>query len=568
MREQTLKKAIFKRFAIVILLTAVLSSLLSSVFLAVKEEEQVRILVEQKCKLASYQYEKNHSAKELSQIVEGDRITIISQTGDVLDDSEHTPSEMENHRDRYEVINATKEKVATQNRTSQTLSHPYMYGAIVLKDNTILRLAHPYNGLFYNIISHLPALIISFLLVALLCFFINQNLNKKIVSPLEDFSRQISLENYDNLKSESGYLEINQITRKIKKLLESLKKARIEIEEQNDKTNFILSNMSEGVVFLDQSKKVTLMNQSAERIFEIDQSVVGHSLTFFTKEKALISAVEEAISQRVFSVIDLSVGNSTYSVHVSPVDDKEAKKVEGVTLFLVDVGKERENERQRTEFFSNASHELKTPITSVLGFSEMLQNGSLSEDKKEKIYSHLVTETKRMNQLINDILTISRLESGIVKEEQKPVELTQLATEVVEILRPQAKGQEILLEIEKSPIFVYAGHRQLQDIFNNLIENAMKYNKEQGKIWVVVKKREGRVDISVKDTGIGIAKEAQKRIFERFYRVDSGRTKTTGGTGLGLAIVKHIVLSLRGKIHLESEPNVGTEVVVSLPLYE
>lgn len=295
MREQTLKKAVFTRFIIIIFVTAILSSLISSVFLGFKEEEQVRELVEQNCKLAAYQYKQNPSAKALSNILEGDRVTIIAPDGNVIDDSSVAPETMENHKDRYEVGNAQRDKVATESRRSETLEEPFMYGAIVLDDGNILRLAHGYTGVLNNIVGHLPAAGISFVFVALLSLLITGRFIKNIVTPLDELVSRISTEEYHAISEEQGYYEINKITERIQSLLESLQRARSEIEEQNKKREFILSSMSEGVVFLDENCNVTLMNRSAEAVFGVNHNIIGSSFHTFTQEEMVVEAIEKAL---------------------------------------------------------------------------------------------------------------------------------------------------------------------------------------------------------------------------------------------------------------------------------
>lgn len=561
----TMRKAVYGRFLAIILVTALLSGGISAVAAAIWNENQVKDNLVQLCKIAQYQYEMNAEAAHLSSVLDGERVTIISPEGAVLDDSQGNLDNMGNHAGREEIETAREGFVTTASRRSETLGQPFMYAAIKLEDGNILRLARGYGGIMEGLLNQFPLFLLTFFIVAAAAALIARAFTRKILSPLDQFTDRVAAGNYTTLKENSGYYEIDKITGRIRNLLSKLTQSQQEVMKQHEKTAFLLSNMSEGFILLDAERNISLLNSSAEHIFGRTEPLENKNLLTLTRDSKLESAVEGAIHHHTSTVFDWKANDTIYSVHISPVSGAYVdSNGNGATIMLIDVGSERTSQKQRSEFFSNASHELKTPITTVMGLSELLAQGMLKEENKEKIYIRIHTEAKRMSNLINDILSISRLESGVATEPIEYINMKEVAQEVLQSLQPLADAGQITLTLDCATCSIYASRRQIREILNNLVENAIKYNKPGGRVELKIQEEQSQIRILVSDTGIGIPQEAQPRIFERFYRVDSGRSKEVGGTGLGLSIVKHIVRSLDGEIDLKSNPQAGTQIAVCL----
>jgi len=563
-----MRKAIYLRFIIIIIITALIGGLVSAIFFATENEKKAEEYVARICNIVSYQYYINSDAKYLAEVTGGERVTIIAADGTVLDDSISDPKTMENHLAREEVKYAKEGEITTAKRASQTLGEPYMYAATMTADGNIIRISHSYGGFLRSIAYLTPVILISFILVAILAIFLAGAFTKNIISPLENFADTLALGKYDELEQKNAYYEIEKIISKIKDLLKRLSDSQNEIGAQHEKINFILSNMDEGFILLDDEKNIRLCNNSAQRIFGLKTDPNMQNIVTAVRNAKIINAVDMAIAENSSTVFDLQLNNTDYSVHVSPVSSEyvgtETDK-NGATILLLDVGAERKSQRQRSEFFANASHELKTPITSIMGFSEILSNNLVKQNEQKQIHERIYTESKRIGNLIDDILTISRLESGVTTNVDESIDVKKVVTEVVNSLTPRAKALGATINTECDTSYISANYRQIYELVSNLAENAIKYNKPNGQVNISVKNTADRAVITVSDTGIGIPPAAQGRIFERFYRVDTGRSKSVGGTGLGLAIVKHIVVSLGGEINLKSQVAEGTNITVSLP---
>ncbi len=561
-----MRKAVYIRFVIVIFATALFSGIVSAVFSAVDEENKVRDRTAQLCEIALYEYETHKSAGEISAVLGGERVTVISPDGSIAEDSETDAASMENHLGRPEVQKANTGNVTTDSRISGTLGSPFMYAAIKTQDGNILRVAHRYGGIWSNLYNQLPVFLITFFVCAVIMLFVANALTKRIVRPLEEFTDRISGGDYKEMPVNTGYYEIDRITMKIKDLLNEIGKTKSEVELQQEKTAHILSNINEGFILLDDEKNIVTINNSACEIFGVSEDVLGSNIYRLVRNRRIEEAVDAAVAGTASS-FDYKTDYTIYSVHVSTVrGEYVSSDKNGVVILFVDVGAERISQAQRSEFFTNASHELKTPITTLMGLSEMLESGMLDNEKKQQVYGRIHRETVRISTLINDILTISRLEANMTQEQKAEVNLAEIAREVAGSYEAQAAEAEVKLSVKAEDVIVMANRTKLWDLLNNLVDNAIKYNKPNGTVDVNVSSINHSAIIKVKDSGIGIEREEQNRIFERFYRVDTNSGKIIKGTGLGLSIVKHVVNSLGGTIFLTSEIGRGTEITVRLPL--
>lgn len=363
------------------------------------------------------------------------------------------------------------------------------------------------------------------------------------------------------------YDELNVIVDSAVKLSQKIERTVEKLSLERNKIQYILENMEEGLILLDEEENVLTINQSAKRFLHCAKEPRGTNLVHYTIQVDLLQGVTDALEQGKNALFDFTTQDKrVVCAHISRTGAGVLhEQRRGAIILLIDVTSDRHARKMRQDFFSNASHELKTPVTSIQGFAELLEAGvAQDETARREFVKRIEKEARNMNHLISDILMISQLESEF-PQEKTPVRVDQIAREVLDSLAPLINQMEITSQVSLFPAEMRANGQQMWELLNNLVSNAVKYNRPGGCVSVVVKKAEARVYITVEDTGIGIPLESQNRIFERFYRVDKGRSKRMGGTGLGLAIVKHIVQFYHGGIELTSKIDEGTKIQVWLP---
>ena len=427
----------------------------------------------------------------------------------------------------------------------------------------------------------LPVILLSLLIVGALAFFLSGKLSRRIIKPLLEFSEKIDItsgnENLESLSIGVEYEELLPLASRFDNLKEKLIKHLTEQKDESNKIRLILDKMREGVVVLNQTKDVLLINKSAikhlglaqfipEKIDKLSQEIdTDKNILFYTRNIELNQAIDEVINSGETCILNMPEGVFTEKAlrfYVSPVI--ESIGILGAAIIIRDVTEIIRAENIRSEFVANVSHELKTPVTSIKGFAEILSgNADASVKKHSKI---ILEQAERLLELVDDILLLSEVESKTKDSDMKQVNVTQTIREAISVLEAQASGKGIKFNFSSDKdIFYFANRNTLFELILNLLDNAIKYNKLNGKVEIGIFETADELKISIFDNGIGIPKNDLLRIFERFYRVDKSRSKKSGGTGLGLSIVKHIVELYRGKIIVESEENEYTKVSVTLP---
>ncbi|MCL2088628.1 MAG: ATP-binding protein [Oscillospiraceae bacterium] len=562
-----MKKAIYFRLIALTFVAVLVCSFIAAMIYALGTQNQTKIWLTKLTLSAAENYKHDSDVHMLSRAAGGNRVTIIGQDGEVLADSETNSVEMESHAEREEVQYAKTGGVIIVMRTSSTTGQKFMYAAIKTQDGNVLRLAHGYSGLLYNLAVQLPAILTAIVTALILSLFLAGRFTKTVTRPLEKMVDALSAHEYDKPSEyKSPYYEIDKMMQTLQDLLQRISDSKIKLQDEQKKIDTILGSIAEGFVLVNSRRNILLCNNSAREFLGAGSQTRLNDIYNLTRDKTIGNALQSAIDSTQSSVFDLrSDGDRTINVYISP--SKVADNEMGATMLLVDVTTERRLEQQKRDFFSNASHELKTPITSILGFSEMLNKDMVkSQEEKADIMSRIETEAKRMSELIGDILTISKLETNREDREHTEVDFGRVITDAVSSLSPVKDDTAITINTDFDDILYRADRRQLYELCINLIENAVKYNKPNGSVDITLKKQGRSVVLTVKDTGIGIPLEYQPRVFERFYRVDYGRDKKVGGTGLGLSIVKHIAGIYGGKISLQSKKDEGTAVTVWLPV--
>ncbi|MEF9853253.1 MAG: ATP-binding protein [Hydrogenoanaerobacterium sp.] len=508
------------------------------------------------------------------------RITVLSKTGEVLGDSFFDKAAMENHADRPEVKQAMAAGTGYEKRSSETFGKPMIYVAM-RKGNIIYRIAAPVDSINATIMDLFPAFLAGLVLALLIAPFLAASTAKTLTKPLKDVAAALKNLDSDSLDGDSYDVqlpvpseeELQPIIATINTLTQHISQTVRELSDQKEKTEYLIGSMENGLILVGGDLKVLQINSAAEHFLGENREVVGKKLLLLTRRKKLVDAVKNAIENGASSLFDVDGGeqmNGILSVQVTPVHSEwlERGKRSGAVVLLTDVTVLRQNENMRSEFVANASHELKTPITSIGGFAELLAGGVVKEP--EKVQEYLVrikSETQRMALLIDDILRLSCIENGADDEKAyEPVHLKEQIDELAENLQPQLTAHDIRLEVQAEDIVINAVPDEMETLMQNLLDNAVKYNREGGTVKVTLERCGGALRFVVADTGIGIPYEDRARIFERFYRVDKGRSRKVGGTGLGLAIVKHVVSKYGGELILQSDEGKGTTISVTLPI--
>ena len=568
-------KAIYKRVIVIVLIalamySAIFSYLYSSYTLKETKSQMIDIIN----KIDKYvDYDNLQSSiLEIQSFIQlkDPRITIISPNGDVIAETDKELGKLENHNNRPEIISAEDGKVGVIIRYSESLKQGMLYIAKKSKDtNNTIRLAIPYSNKLVFIETLLPTSIITISITLILAMIISKRAMKKFTKPLQELTNEIlKIQSGEDLKlNHYEYKELDAISNAINTLSERIEKAMDSITEINRRTEYILDNMKDGLVFIDHKKNVIGINSSAREIFDCQNKKKFLNIIHYTRNMEIVEAVNNAINLRKDSIFDISLEDERIiSVHISRVMKGVIEKDHGgAIILLIDVTAIRKNEQMRETFFANASHELKTPITSIKGYSELLTSGiPYSEEQKKEFLTIIGKETDNITGLINDILAISRIESGRGRKDKSEFNIKLMLEDMTKEFEPMLKENNLKIEVFCNDIVIYEEKSKFYTLFNNLISNAIKYNVPNGKVCVTLAKVYNKICIEVSDTGIGIPKVDQGRIFERFYRVDKGRSKKVGGTGLGLAIVKHIVNYYNGTITLESEVDKGTTIKLEL----
>lgn len=480
------------------------------------------------------------------------RITLIDSNGKVTYESDADINNMDNHKDRPEIIAAQRTGSGESVRYSNTLENDTLYYAILLDDGNILRVSRQTHSILNLFLGVLPLVIGIGAIIFLLCLLLSNALAERIITPIEKAATNIeSLENnivYDELIPFAKQIKIQNI--RILKQMEH-------IEQEKNKIQMIMENMSEGFLLLSIDKVILTINHSAISLLSsIDKDYLGKNILYLSRNEILNRSIECAVRGESVSN-DIFINGSYIQVFSNPVYDKD--RIIGVMCILLDVTVKKENEKIRREFTANVSHELKTPLTSISGYAELIESGIARQEDTKDFAQKIHNEATRLILLINDIIKLSELEDPRIELQLEQVDLLEIAKEVQNSILVPAQKKKVNINVLGESSEVLANRSMMEELIYNLCDNAIRYNKTNGSVTVTVKTENRSVILSVEDTGIGIPEEHQERIFERFYRVDKSRIKATGGTGLGLSIVKHIVQQHNAKITLNSTVNIGTD---------
>lgn len=553
-------KSILRYFIAILVIALLISSCLSTMLISNSLLDTTKKDMLYSLKLIDYaldyQKELEPQIEELNPFAYSDetRISIIDKQGNVVADTYSKEIDV-NHLNREEVQQALQNKEGYASRKSETTGENLLY-VTYLNHDYILRLSIPYHGIMQNLPALIPGLSLSAIISFMIAYIFSRRLAYRISRPMVEISESLDHMSDDfrfRLKT-YDYQEFNTIVDTIHNLSHRLRKSMREVQLEKTKIDEILKQMNEGFVLLDEKNYVLSINSQAIRI--LGNIKMKDYIFDYLYYPDLIHALKNDI---VNQEIEIKMNHSIYACYISRIDL-------GTTLLFVDITASKKAEKMRSEFFSNVSHELKTPMTSIKGYSDLLAQGYIQDEtQKLNMLNKIQDEVNSMSTLINDILMLSRIENMDIKVEMMPMKMRAIVEDVLESYQAEMMQHHIQVHCDFADVTYIGNHQQIYTLFNNLIGNAIKYNKDDGDVFVEVKEEGHAIRIRVKDTGIGIPLADQGRVFERFYRVDKGRSKQRGGTGLGLAIVKHIVLHYKGTIQLQSELDKGTMIEIVLP---
>ena len=486
---------------------------------------------------------------------DSERITYIDTDGTVLYDNRSKTDDMENHLDREEIQEAMENGSGMAVRESDTLSQRTLYYAIRLNDGTVLRVSSTQYSLTGLLGGMIQPLLIILIVMLILAGFLASRLAKNIVNPLN----QLDL---DHPEENQTYEEVAPLLTKINRQQKSLQAEITQAKRQQEEFSIITDNMEEGFLVIDSHTEVLSYNSSALKLLGAREQDARQSVLALNRSESFQKTVERVLGgQHVISNQEFQ--GITCQVAANPVF--QDGKVTGAVILILDVTEKMKGEQMRREFTANVSHELKTPLTSISGFAEIISDGFVKPEDTKKFAGRIFKEAQRLITLVNDVIKISQLDEGKLPYEKEEVDLYQAVRETFLRIEDHAKAEGVHLYLYGPHIKTNTVKTILDEIIYNLCDNGVKYNKKGGSLTVTISQEGEQPVITVEDTGIGISEEDQKRIFERFYRVDKSHSKAIGGTGLGLSIVKHGSMFLGADMKVESTLGEGSKFILILP---
>lgn len=543
-----MKKKLFKNILLSMIVTL---TVCMSLMILVLNKNFVKIEIGQLAKeatLASSGVE-NDGESYLESINDPDyRITWLDSAGNVLYDTQVNSATMENHSSREEFKKAMSEGEGSSIRYSSTMLQQNIYYAVKLNDNTVLRVAETYDSVLSLTLRLLTPILWIYILAIAISGFLANYLAKRISKPINEID-------LDHPLSKPSYEEIQPLLKRVDSQNKQIKKQMDDLHQKKKEFNSVTDNISEGLILLNKENEVVSINNAARQLFQTeDQNVILSTEEIKDLiEKAKQGKEAETILRKDEAIIRV-IANPIYSHSVFT----------GISILAFDVTNTYEAERTRKEFTANVSHELKTPLQTIMGSAELLQNHLVKQDDIPSFYEKIHQESSRMLTLIDDIIRLSQLDESSQVEENT-LRINDSAKEAINSLKESAKKKNIQIQTNLNEAFIKANSRLIYEIIYNLIDNAIRYSNNDSSIEVSTYTDIHHAYLKVKDNGIGIPLEDQSRIFERFYRVDKSHSRATGGTGLGLSIVKHAVKLSHGTIALESELNKGSTFTVTFP---
>ncbi|MDD3590164.1 MAG: ATP-binding protein [Thermoguttaceae bacterium] len=482
------------------------------------------------------------------------RLTLVDADGTVLYDTAADAESMTNHADREEIQEAFSTGKGYSSRYSSTLTEKTIYRAALLGDGRALRASYGRTTIFSLLVGTAPWIFLAAALAAGLSWLLAKRLSERIITPLN----QVDL---DNPLENDAYEELSPLLTKIHRQHEQIDAQLLQLRRKTDEFEHITASMEEGLVLLDAKGKILSINPAAVALFDVKGKPAGVDFLAIKRSHQMNHATACALKSGHASIREERKGRF-YQFDVSRIES--AGKIMGLVILAFDVSEKESAERIRREFSANVSHELKIPLTSIIASADLIENNLVKPEDMARFIGHIKREASHLLTLIEDIIRLSQLDEGI-EMLAEAVDLGAVANEAVEQLLDVADKNNIMIDLHTEHCVLQGVPRLLYEIVYNLVENAIKYNLPNGKVDVSVERVKDGVELKVCDTGVGIPIKHQKRVFERFYRVDESHSKQSGGTGLGLSIVKHAASYFDADIALQSGEGKGTTITVTFP---
>lgn len=569
-----MKRRIFRSICVVALFSMIIGTLMATSILGKEASRQTRGEVKQEVNYLAAGLEENGSdylkrldyfngSSQSQSNKRISRITWITADGTVIYDSYANPSTLPNHSDRPEVKQAMEKGEGETFRVSDTLAEQTYYYAKRLSGGTIIRVSSTTRTDLASVIHTVPAMILMAVGIFGITMILADAQTKRIVKPINELDP-------DNPKTDQVYEELYPLVRSLQKQKQTIQQQMQTLREKQEEFTAITENMKEGFIVVDSNANVISYNSSAVRILGVDIKNVENqengqehtSVLSFNRSASFREIVNDALHGERGEQ-NLELNGRHYQLIASPVVESGDKR--GAVVVILDVTEQEGREELRREFTANVSHELKTPLTSISGYAEIMKNGLVRPEDMGRFSEKIYTEAQRLITLVGDIIKLSRLDEEKVGIEKTEVDLCQIAAGVVTRLKETAHTSGIEISLTAKPAVVTGTPQILDEMIFNLCENAVKYNRPHGRVEVVIDQINHHPTVIVKDTGIGIAEKDQDRIFERFYRVDKSHSRQIGGTGLGLSIVKHGAIYHKAKVEMDSKLGVGTTIKIIFP---
>ena len=482
------------------------------------------------------------------------RLTLVNADGTVLCDTDADAAAMENHAGRKEIREAFASGKGESSRYSSTLTEKTIYRASLLPDGTVLRISVSHATAFALIAGIAQWFVLAALFAAAMSWFLAKQLSERIIMPLNQVDLEHPLEN-------EAYEELSPLLSKIYRQHEQIDAQLLQLRQKTDEFEHITANMKGGLVLLDARGKILSINPAAAALFGAAGNSIGADFLSIERSHSMNRATAAALASGHISIRE-ERGGRIYQIDISRIES--AGTVMGLVILAFDISEQEYAERTRREFSANVSHELKTPLTSIIASADLIENNLVKPEDMPRFIGHIKKEASRLLTLIEDIIRLSQLDEGL-EMPMEAVDLGATAREAVRQLEDAADSRSVQIDLHAESYILQGVPRLLHEIVYNLVENAIKYNAPGGTVTVSVRKTENGGELKVSDTGIGIPPEHQDRVFGRFYRVDKSHSKESGGTGLGLSIVKHAAGYFKAGIALQSEVGKGTTITVTFP---
>ena len=480
------------------------------------------------------------------------RVTLVAEDGSVIYDTEANAYALDNHSDREEIKEAAKTGKGMSIRYSDTLAEKTVYFAVRMADNRILRVSTNQYTVFAVLLNLITPFLLILLIALLLSYVLSSKVSKSIVKPINELD-------LENPEDNNSYEELTPLLRKISVQKKTINQQLNEAHKRQEEFNLITENMSEGFLMIDKNTNLLTHNTAALKLLGIENTD-GGSVLALCRAKGFREVIAKVLGGE-YVQNKMTQNERCYNLIANPVF--ESGDIIGAVIIIIDITESEKREILRREFTANVSHELKTPLTSISGFAELMKNGGTPDETVVDFSKSIYDEAQRLISLVSDIIKISELDEKNIPFEREEVDLFEMSEEIIKRLKKEAEKKNISFMLKGGPAKVFGVPKILDEMLYNLCENAVKYNKENGSVNIILNTEGDKVNVTVKDTGIGIPPDHQQRVFERFYRVDKSHSKEIGGTGLGLAIVKHGAICHNAEISLESAENKGTSVTIS-----